>query len=145
MHDYTATVTREATCKQTGERLWVCSGCGESYTEEIPLADHVHGYWVLDLDRRVNEEICTVCGQVLASEPYEEPPVEEKTPTVKIKNNPGTTQLPYRYSLMLTAGRTIWAKGRRSPGIWTACCCGLSRPPKRRRASSSPSCARTLP
>ncbi|MBR4727284.1 MAG: InlB B-repeat-containing protein [Clostridia bacterium] len=112
VHDYTATVTREATCKQTGERLWVCSGCGDSYTEEIPLADHVHGYWVLDLDRRVNEEICTVCGLVLATEPYEEPPIEEKTPTVKIKNNPGTTQLPYRYSLMLTAEATDLGKGQ---------------------------------
>ena len=103
VHDYTETVLREATCKQTGLRQLTCSSCGDSYTEEIPLAEHTHGYWVLDLDRSVKEEICTVCGQVLASEPYEEPPVVSEPPTVKIVNNPGTTQLPYRYTLVLTA------------------------------------------
>ena len=111
VHAYTATVVREATCKQTGERLWVCD-CGDRYTEEIPLAAHTGGYWVLNLDRGMKEEICTVCGAVLASEPYEEPPVEQPTPGVKILRNPGTVQLPYRYSLVLKAEATDLGAGQ---------------------------------
>lgn len=41
VHHYTGQVTKEATCQMTGTRTYTCSGCGEIYTEEIPLKAHV--------------------------------------------------------------------------------------------------------
>lgn len=38
-HTYSASVLRPATCSEPGERKMTCT-CGDSYTEEIPLAAH---------------------------------------------------------------------------------------------------------
>ncbi len=37
-HKYSWTVTKDASCKETGSRDGVCSGCGVKVTEEIPFA-----------------------------------------------------------------------------------------------------------
>lgn len=102
VHQFTVTEEHAADCAHEGWRIRTCS-CGERETETLQMTEHTHGYWVIRTERGVKEEICTVCGKVLASEPYEEPPVETKTPRVQLRNNPGTLQLPYRYSLVLTA------------------------------------------
>ena len=39
-HNYTETVTKAATCVAVGELSHVCSDCGSSYTEEIPMVEH---------------------------------------------------------------------------------------------------------
>ena len=39
-HHYSSSVTKEATCVEAGVRTYTCSGCGYSYTEEIPATDH---------------------------------------------------------------------------------------------------------
>lgn len=43
-HSYTSAVTKEATTTETGVITYTC-GCGNSYTEEIPMVvlEHVHG------------------------------------------------------------------------------------------------------
>lgn len=42
-HKYTSTVTTPATCVTEGVRTYTCSGCNDSYTEDIP-ATGVHTY-----------------------------------------------------------------------------------------------------
>ena len=44
-HQYTAAVTKQATCSQTGVRTYTCS-CTASYTETIPTTTHTWGQWV---------------------------------------------------------------------------------------------------
>ena len=39
-HTYASSVTREPTCTQEGERTYVCTACGDTYTEAIPKTDH---------------------------------------------------------------------------------------------------------
>lgn len=39
-HSYESKVTKDATCTELGVMTYTCSKCGESYTEDIPLADH---------------------------------------------------------------------------------------------------------
>ena len=39
-HHYSSSVTKEATCVEAGVRTYTCSGCGSSYTEEIPVTDN---------------------------------------------------------------------------------------------------------
>ncbi|MBP3856568.1 MAG: chitobiase/beta-hexosaminidase C-terminal domain-containing protein [Ruminiclostridium sp.] len=72
VHSYTSAVTTEPTCTTTGLRTYTCSGCGDIYTEVIPLA--AHKYTAV----RENEvapdcihagsydevEKCSVCGNV---------------------------------------------------------------------------------
>ena len=39
-HSYTTQVTKVATCTETGIRTFQCSGCSDSYTEDIPALQH---------------------------------------------------------------------------------------------------------
>ena len=71
-HTYTSEVTKEATCTEPGILTYMCE-CGDTFTEEIPLADHTEGEWELAKDAtlisngaRVRK--CTVCGEVLEKE-----------------------------------------------------------------------------
>ena len=64
------TITKEATCKETGSREKVCENCGHTVTEEIPVTDHVweEGYTV-DKEATCAEEgsesiHCSVCGEI---------------------------------------------------------------------------------
>ena len=40
VHNYTSAVTKEPTCTRKGERTYTCSGCGDTYTEDIPPNGH---------------------------------------------------------------------------------------------------------
>ena len=39
-HNYVETVTKDSTCTEVGEMSHVCSDCGSSYIEEIPMVEH---------------------------------------------------------------------------------------------------------
>lgn len=43
-HNYSVTVTKEATASEAGVRSYTCTRCGDSYTEEIPRLEHQHSY-----------------------------------------------------------------------------------------------------
>ena len=60
-HNYVATVTKEPTCTETGEKTFTCD-CGDSYTEEIPAKGH-----------NFENGECTDCHEKEA-DPYETAP-----------------------------------------------------------------------
>ncbi len=41
-HTYDEAITKKATCTEVGEKTFTCSLCGDLYTEEIPLGEHVY-------------------------------------------------------------------------------------------------------
>ena len=41
VHDWTGAVTTEPSCTAKGVKTFTCSGCDESYTEDIPMIPHV--------------------------------------------------------------------------------------------------------
>ena len=53
-HEYTVKVTKEPTCEEVGVKLYICSLCGDGYTEDIPKTAHE------DAD---NDGKCDTCGQ----------------------------------------------------------------------------------
>ncbi|MDE6568686.1 MAG: leucine-rich repeat protein [Lachnospiraceae bacterium] len=53
-HNYTETITKEATCTEDGEKTLVCS-CGDSKTETIKATGH-----------KYEENTCTECGETKA-------------------------------------------------------------------------------
>ena len=68
-HSYTSEVTKEATCTEKGILTYTCE-CGDTYTEEIPLAEHAPGKWEITKKATMlsdGEQVkkCTVCGEVL--------------------------------------------------------------------------------
>ena len=48
-------VTKEATCTEAGEKIYTCTRCGETKTEEIPATGHTYV-----------DGVCTGCGDKLA-------------------------------------------------------------------------------
>lgn len=56
-HAYEETVTKEPTCVEVGEKTFTCTQCGDSYTEEMPLAEHT---WIDAIC--VAPKTCSVCG-----------------------------------------------------------------------------------
>ena len=67
VHNYTSTVTKEATCSEEGIMTYTCSGCGNSYTEPIPMTDHKWVETVVTPATCSNEgtvkKVCSVCGK----------------------------------------------------------------------------------
>ncbi|MBO5318029.1 MAG: hypothetical protein J6A74_06260 [Oscillospiraceae bacterium] len=53
-------VTKEATCKQTGTKKFVCSGCKAEKTETIKMKDHKYGTYT-ELNASHHTAVCTVC------------------------------------------------------------------------------------
>lgn len=53
LHSYTSSVTTAPTCTVEGEQTYVCSLCGDSYTEAIAAPGHSYSYGY-----------CTVCGSL---------------------------------------------------------------------------------
>ena len=47
-HDYTVTIVKRATENTDGVRKYVCSKCGDTYTEAIPATGHKWSSWVTD-------------------------------------------------------------------------------------------------
>lgn len=65
-HSYTATVTKQPTCTETGIKTFTCS-CGDSYTEAIPAKGHQYQDTVIAPTMTENGSIiytCSGCGDV---------------------------------------------------------------------------------
>lgn len=57
------TVTKAATCKDTGVKRLTCTGCGATKDETIPVtSDHKYGSWTKASDSS-HTHTCTVCGK----------------------------------------------------------------------------------
>ena len=57
-------VTKAATCKDTGEKLYTCTACGETKTEAIAKTNnHTYGSWEKNTAEN-HKHICKVCGNV---------------------------------------------------------------------------------
>lgn len=56
-------VTKKATCKETGVKIYTCTVCNETKTEPIAkLTTHTPG----EAATETTDQVCTVCGEVLA-------------------------------------------------------------------------------
>ncbi len=56
-------VTVASTCKDTGIKTYICTDCGASKTEIIPVTDdHSFGEWQSDSETE-HKHICSVCGK----------------------------------------------------------------------------------
>lgn len=69
VHEYTAQVLQEATCTKTGVMYYQCTGCGDSYSEEIAMKAHTAETLFLKAEPGKDGEIkekCSICGTVLA-------------------------------------------------------------------------------
>ncbi len=91
IHQYTASVAREATCILAGLRKFTCS-CGSFYTEKISAPGHVATDWVTVEEPTTKymgraQRTCTVCGVILDSRPINA--LKEK-PTASPGATPGT-------------------------------------------------------
>lgn len=69
VHEYRAQVLQEATCTKTGVMYYQCTGCGDSYSEEIAMKAHTAETLFLKAEPGKDGEIkekCSICGTVLA-------------------------------------------------------------------------------
>ena len=67
VHNYTAVVTKAATCAEEGVKTYTCS-CGSSYTEAVPVIAHSFGEYVYNDDATTEKDgtrtaTCSVCGK----------------------------------------------------------------------------------
>ncbi len=67
VHNYTAAVTKAATCAEEGVKTYTCS-CGSSYTEPIPVTARSFGDYVYNEDATTEKDgtktaTCSVCGR----------------------------------------------------------------------------------
>lgn len=66
-HSYESSVTVEPTCTETGETVYTCVHCGESYTEKIPATGHKFQTTAVKAGMAKEgsfTEICTVCKEI---------------------------------------------------------------------------------
>lgn len=66
VHNYTAAVTKAATCAEEGIKTYTCS-CGSSYTEAVPVIAHSFGDYIYNDDATTEKDgtktaTCSVCG-----------------------------------------------------------------------------------
>ncbi len=69
---YTSEVTKEATCTEKGIITYTSEN-GDSYTEEIPMLEHVPGDWEVSKEPSLTKngekvKKCTVCGEILETQ-----------------------------------------------------------------------------
>ena len=67
VHNYTAVVTKAATCAEEGVKTYTCS-CGSSYTEAVPVIAHSFGDYIYNDDATTEKDgtktaTCSVCGK----------------------------------------------------------------------------------
>lgn len=67
-HQYEGEITKEASCNAVGVKTFSCTKCDESYTEDIPMAEHTYGREKVTKNASCTEEgeksaTCTVCGE----------------------------------------------------------------------------------
>ena len=65
-HSYSAEITSQANCRDTGSVTYTCTVCGDSYTEIIPTGDH--SYELVEIvpptctENGYSVYVCTICG-----------------------------------------------------------------------------------
>ena len=65
-HLYTETITKEATCLETGEKTFTCE-CGDTYTEPVDTVGHNYDVYVYNEDATIDSDgtetaLCTICS-----------------------------------------------------------------------------------
>ncbi len=60
VHSYVESIVAQPTCTQNGRKIFTCSGCGESYSEEIGAIGHSFGDWIGN--ENSHSHTCTRCG-----------------------------------------------------------------------------------
>lgn len=122
VHDYRAQVIREATCGQTGLVVYQCSGCEDSYSEEIPLKAHKSETLctkaVPGADGSFMEK-CSVCGKILKQSAIYAPKTltlsedcyvydgSEKQPEVILKDSRGQVIDASQYTVTYENNRNV--------------------------------------
>lgn len=125
-HDYQGGVTKEASCTESGWKVYACS-CGKRYTEEIPPLGHKYAdkrtAATLKTDGSV-QQVCSVCaqsknksiiyrvGKVTLSQADYVFNGKVRKPSVSVKDIKGRK---------LSAGadyQVSYAKGRKNPGVY---------------------------
>ena len=72
-HEYTSTIKKPATCTEPGIRLYTCTGCNATRTEEIPATGHGATEIRNKKDATTTSEgytgdiYCTICNQKISS------------------------------------------------------------------------------
>ncbi len=70
-HTYSSSVTKQPSCNEEGIRTYICTTCGESYTEPVEALGHTYQDSVLYeptcTKKGVMESTCTICGDVKLS------------------------------------------------------------------------------
>ena len=70
-HNYVETARNESTCTQKGNVTYTCSRCGDTYTDELPLAEHTPTV-INKVDATCSKEgytgdtVCSVCNAVIS-------------------------------------------------------------------------------
>ncbi len=72
-HSYTAIITKSATCTEDGLKTYICSTCGDTYTETIPATGHTEvvdkGYEATYEKEGLTDGLhCSVCDKVLVEQ-----------------------------------------------------------------------------
>ena len=83
-HNYSEPeIKKEASCMESGLKIFTCSICGETKEERIPRTEHTPGEWKVVIQptattkgRRLQG--CSVCGTVINKEEFEKSPAEIK-------------------------------------------------------------------
>lgn len=123
-HSYTAHVTKEPTCTQSGERTYTCSRCGASYTEEIAATGHTEQVIeevpaTCTQDGRSAGTVCSVCGETLQ----------------------GPTTIPARGHTATTSGaRPAGCTTEGETGTTSCSVCGLVLQPSQRIPAAGHDC-----
>ena len=62
-HNHVATVTQEATCKETGVKTYTCSLCNDTYTESIPVNELGHNWVTGEVNNGKRTDECSICHE----------------------------------------------------------------------------------
>ena len=71
-HSYASSITKEASCTETGIMTYTCE-CGDNYAEEIEKIAHTEGDWEIVSEATCTTQgrktkKCTVCGEITQNE-----------------------------------------------------------------------------
>lgn len=127
-HNYKGEITIPPTCTATGEKIYTCTECGDSYKESIPAQGHTYQSKITKATTKKNgkrSEICIKCRNI------------KSTATIYAAKTVKLSQTSYTYngkvqkpsiSIKDSKGKTLknkidytvsYAKGRKNVGIYT--------------------------
>ncbi len=115
---YTLTVTKAATCTQSGVKTFTCE-CGNSYTQAIPATGHRYGEWTVTVEATIyssGEQIrhCTGCGNE-QTQIINRLTNEDK---IIVITHPSTTVINYGDTLILHANINLFALPEGCTIVW---------------------------